>query len=150
MSGNLAYCGGVQRFLLLSNTTADFLNVQGTYHLSQHGAPLWFAVRFSRLQSDNPSMKHARGIPFQHLGHTTQMLSGQSAQPPARFLNTIQSPYTTGVALLQAYSFVTQTCTGQFELGRSQEFQRTFFKLNLEAIYQVSFHTRGYVSVLGS
>ena len=48
-SGNLDSCGGAQRFLLLSNTTARFFNVRGTWHLSKHGAPLWLTVRFSVL-----------------------------------------------------------------------------------------------------
>ena len=65
--------------LLLSNTTEAFFNVRGTWHFSQHGAPLWFAVRLSVLWPDDPSMYDARGTPFNHLGHTTQLLCGQSA-----------------------------------------------------------------------
>ena len=39
-SGHLASFGRAQRFLLLSNTIAGFFNVRGTWHLSQHSAPL--------------------------------------------------------------------------------------------------------------
>ena len=53
--------------------------MRGTWRFSQHGAPLWFAVRFSVLWPDDPSMHYARGTPFNHLGHTTQLLCGQSA-----------------------------------------------------------------------
>ena len=53
--------------------------MRGTWHFSPHGAPLWFAVRFSVLWPDDPSMQDARGTPFNHLGHTTQLLCGQSA-----------------------------------------------------------------------
>ena len=57
-------------------------------------------------------MQQTRGTPFHHLGHTTQLLCGQSAQSPARFLSAIQSPFTS-LALLLAYSFETGTCTGR-------------------------------------
>ena len=43
--GKLASCGKALWFLLWENTTVGFFNVWGTWHLSQHGASLWFAVR---------------------------------------------------------------------------------------------------------
>ena len=74
--------GEMGQFSLLSrgrsSYTDAFFNVRGTWHFSQHGAPLWIAVRFSVLWPDDPSMHYARGTPFNHLGHTTQLLCGQS------------------------------------------------------------------------
>ena len=72
-SGNLASCSRAE-----APTSEAFFNVRGTWHFSPHGAPLWFAVRFSVLWPDDPSMQDARGTPFNHMGHTAQLLCGQS------------------------------------------------------------------------
>ena len=67
---------GAQRclLLLLSNTTAKFFNVRGTWRLSQHGEPLWFAIRFSVLKPDNPTQHVTRqGYPIQPPGAHNQV-----------------------------------------------------------------------------
>ena len=94
---------------------------RGTWHLSKHGAPLWFAVRFSILQPacNTPGVPHS--ITFKSLGTQPSGSVGRAPQPSARVLSTIQSPFMTSIALLQAYSFDTQTCTG-LKLFRKQEF----------------------------
>ena len=66
------------------DTIEGFFNVRGTWHLFQHVAPPWFAVRFSVFWPKDPSMEHARVTPFHHLGHTTQLLCGQGALAPSQ------------------------------------------------------------------
>ena len=81
---------------------------------SPHGAPLWFAVRFSVLWPDDPSMQDARGTPFNHLGHTTQSLCGQSVlatgQDSERFLVAFYDKLIAAVGLF--FSLTPGTRTG--------------------------------------
>ena len=115
---NLASCVGVLWFLLRENTTEGFFNMRGTWHLSQHFAPL----RFSVLWPDNfPNMLHHYGFPYYGLTTPACNMPGfpHSAtwgiQPSCsvdRVLCTIKLPFTTSLVLLQAYSFDTRTHTG--------------------------------------
>ena len=51
---------------------------------------------------------------FHQLGHTTQLLCGQSALAPAHVLSTMKSPFTISLALLRAYSFDTVPARGEW------------------------------------
>ena len=63
------------------------------------------------------------GVPHSTTWGTQRSCSvGRAPQPPARFLSTIQSPFTTRLALLQAYSFNTRACTG---LSKNDNINRT-------------------------
>ena len=64
MFGQFSLLQGILRVLLISRPAAGFFNVRGTWHLSQHDAPLWFAVRFSVLQPDYPGIQDDRAYPI--------------------------------------------------------------------------------------
>ena len=91
--------------------------MRGTWHFSQQVAPLWFAVRFSVLWPDDPSMQDARGTPFNHLGHTTQLLCVQSAltsgQGSEHFLVTFYDKLSAAAGLF--FSLTLAARTGLYE-----------------------------------